>query len=294
MFIVPGYIFCKWKKVSAEHLSTLSAILVYLCAPCMVVASFLSIDFSVTELKNMALFFVITLILQTVFMAALYFILYKKRHISKYRIFSIASVLGNVGFFGQPLVRSLLPNNPEALCYASIYSISMNVLVFSMGIYCLTGEKKYMTIKSAILTPNNLGLVIGLPIYVLGLSKFIPDMLTSSIDLLGRMTTPLCMLILGIRLATVSLKKLFSRPIIYLLSISKMVMFPLFCYACVVLLPLPTSFKASILILSATPCASVILNMAELHHSETELAANCVLVTTLLCCITIPFVTMVL
>lgn len=294
IYIIPGYAFCKWKKVSAEHLKTLSAILVYLCAPCMVVASFLAIDFSVTELKNMALFFVITLVLQTAFMSALYFILYKKRHISKYRIFSIASVLGNVGFFGQPLVRALLPDNPEALCYSSIYSISMNILVFSMGIYCLTGEKKYMTVKSALLTPNTLGLIIGLPIYIFGLGKFIPDMLTSSVDLLGRMTTPLCMLILGIRLATVSLKMLFSRPIIYLLCVSKMILFPLFCFACVMFLPLPESFKASILILSATPCASVILNMAELHQSETELAANCVLVTTLLCFVTIPIITMIL
>jgi predicted permease len=52
------------------------------------------------------------------------------------------------------------------------------------------------------------------------------------------------------------------------------------------------TFKTSILILSAVPCASVILNLAEMHHAEEEIAANCVLVSTLLCFITIPLMTL--
>ena len=151
-----------------------------------------------------------------------------------------------------------------------------------------------MTIKAAVFNPTTLGFCIGLPMYILGLGRFIPDMLTTSVDLLGKMTTPLCMLILGIRLATVPLKRLFTRPIIYLLCVSKMIVFPLFGFLLVYFLPVAESFKASVLILSSVPCASVILNMAELHHSETELAANCVLVTTLLCFITIPIMTLLL
>ena len=72
LYIIPGYAFCKWKKVAADHLSTLSAILVYLCSPCMIVASFTSLDFSVVELANMGMFFVVTLVLQGGFMAILY------------------------------------------------------------------------------------------------------------------------------------------------------------------------------------------------------------------------------
>ena len=59
-------------------------------------------------------------------------------------------------------------------------------------------------------------------------------------------------------------------------------------------LPLPEAFRASLLILSAVPCASIIFNMAEIHHREVELSANCVMLSTLLCLLTIPLVTMVL
>ena len=64
--------------------------------------------------------------------------------------------------------------------------------------------------------------------------------------------------------------------------------FPLFAYGCALLLPLPASFRISILILSATPCASIILNLAEMHRCQQEVAANCVLLSTLMCFLTIP------
>ena len=294
MYILPGYAFCKWKKFKGEHLTTLSALLVYLCSPCQMVSSFLSVDFSAEQAMYLGLFFLVTLVLQSMFMGAVYLLLCRKHKESKYRIFSIATVLGNVGFFGQPLVRALLPNNPEALCYSMVFSLSMNILAFSMGVFCLTGQKKYMSLKPALLNPTMLGFAIALPLYVLGVGRHLPTALTDCVDLLGRMTAPLCMLILGIRLATVKLKPLFQRPLIYALCASKMLIFPLFCYAAVYFLPLPFSFKATLLILTATPCAAIILNLAELHESETELAANCVLVTTLLCFLTIPLMTLLL
>ena len=116
----------------------------------------------------------------------------------------------------------------------------------------------------------------------------------NSMQLLANMTTPLCMIILGIRLSTVPVKRLFSQPFAYGAAAGKLLLFPLFCYGCVCLLPLPLAFRASVLILSATPCASIVFNLAELHRSETVLSANCVLLSTLLCFLTIPLFTLLL
>ncbi len=288
LYILPGFAMCKAKKASADHLSTMSAILVYICAPCMVVSTFLDLEYSPQQTLNMVLFFVITLVLQAVFMLILFFLLRKKYDDSRYRIVTIGSVLGNVGFFGLPLIKALLPEHPEVLCYSSIYVISMNILVFTAGVYCLTKNTKFLSLKSAFLNPSMAGLALGLPIYLLGLGKYIPAPLANGISLLGSMTTPVCMVILGIRLASVSFKKLFCRPFVYLACLGKLVLFPLFCYGLVSLLPVDEALKLSVFILSATPCASIILNMAEMHRSETELSANCVLLSTLLCLVTIP------
>ncbi len=288
LYILPGYAMCKAKKASAQHLPTMSAILVYICSPCLVISNFIRLAYSHQQSLNMVLFFFITLVLQAIFMMTLYFLLRKKYDDSRYRIVTIGSVLGNVGFFGLPLIKALLPGNPEVLCYSSIYVISMNILVFTMGVYCLTKNTKFLSLKSAFLNPSMAGLAIGLPIYLLGLGKFIPDPLVDGLELLGTMTTPVCMVILGVRLASVSFKKLFCRPFVYLACLGKLVVFPLFCYGLVRLLPVDASIQTSVFILSSTPCASIILNMAEMHRSETELSANCVLLSTLLCIVTIP------
>lgn len=294
LYIVPGFLLCKWKKAAADHLSTMSSVLIYVCSPCMIVNAFLQMDFSLEGLGNLGIFFAATFLLQSVFMLVLWLIFRKKYADSRYRVLTIGAVLGNVGFFGLPLVRAVLPEFPEAVCYSSVYVVSMNILVFTVGVFCLTNDKKFVSVKSAVLNPSTLSLVAALPLYCFGVRNYLPDILLDAVGLVGNMTTPLCMIILGIRLATVSFKKLFLRPVVYAILALKLVIFPLFCYLAVYFLPLGYAFKASILIISSVPCASVILNMAEIHHAETELAANCVLLSTLVCFCTIPMLALLL
>ena len=294
MYMLPGFVMCKVKKASASHLSTISAILIYVCSPCMVVSSFISLDFSTDNLKNMLLFLPVSFAAQIVFLLVLYLIFRKKFHINKYRMLTIGSVLGNCGFFGMPLIKALLPNNPEVACYSSIYVISMNILVFTAGVYCLTTDKKYISVKSAIMNPATLSFFVALPLYILHGSDFMPGLVKDAISLLGKMTTPICMLILGIRLATMDFKKLFTSPFVYLICAGKLIIFPLFVFALVFFLPVPTSFKASLFILAGTPCASVILNLAEIHHKEAEMSANLILLSTLLCIFTIPLLSLLI
>lgn len=262
--------------------------------PPLKISAFLGLDFHVQNLKNMGLFFVITLLLQSAFIGMVYLIIRKKSANPKYRLMTIGMVLGNVGFFGLPVVRALLPDNPEVACYSAVYIVTMNLLVFTVGVFCLTGQKKYMSVRAAVCNPTVFGFAVGFPLYLLGAGNFLPEKFVYSLNLLGNMTTPLCMMILGIRLATVSLPKLFIRPSVYLICLGKLLLFPLFSYAAVRWLPLDPAFKASILILSATPCASVVFNLAEMHKCDAELSANCVLVSTMLCFLTIPTLTLLL
>lgn len=78
LYIIPGYIVAKMGKAFADHLSTVSVILVYICSPCMIMSSFLSLEYSAERLIDMGLFFVLTFILQCAFMLILYCIFRKK------------------------------------------------------------------------------------------------------------------------------------------------------------------------------------------------------------------------
>ncbi len=291
LYIIPGYVVCKMKKATAEHLPSLSGVLIYVGSPFLVINAFLKLKFDPAELGRMGLYFVLSLSLQVLFITLLYLIFRKKYDDVKYRVLTIASVIGNVGFFGLPVLSALMPDHPEVLCYSTMNTLTMNILVFTMGVYCLTGEKKYMTLKAALLNPTAFGFVIAFPLYLSGLSQYLPEALTGAIGALSDMTAPLCMIILGIRLATVPLKKLFMRPLVYAACLGKLLIYPLFCFTLLYFLPIDQTLKASLVILAGTPCASVVLSLAEMHRTETELSANSVLLTTLLCFLTIPLLT---
>lgn len=289
-YIIPGFVACKTKIAKAEHLSTLSAILMYVCSPCMIVTSFMQTDRTLYNTKQILLFFIISLAVQALVTGILYLIFSKRYDDVKYRMLTVSFGLGNAGFFGIPIIKSLLPNNPEVACFACVYIVGMNMLTFTIGAYCLTGDKKRMTFKKAFLNPSFIGLLIALALFAINFQSKAPDKLLEAVNLLNKMTTPLCMIILGIRLASVSFKKLFMRPFVYVICICKLLIFPLLCLLLIYFMPLGDVFKAAMFILGGTPCASVMLNIAEMYHGETELAANCVLLSTLLCVITIPII----
>lgn len=293
LYIIPGFICCKTKIAKADHLPTLSAILMYVCSPCMVVSSFMETERSGYNISRILLFFLVSLAIQTLLTFVLYGIFYKKFDNVKYRMLTVSFGLGNAGFFGIPIIEALLPGHPEVACFACVYIVGMNMITFTVGAYCLTGDKKRMAFKRAFLNPSFVSLVVALVLYALNAKSIMPDMLTDAIALLKATTTPLCMIILGIRLASVSFKKLFSRGYVYITCICKLLVFPIICLALVYFLPVDNIFKAAIFILGGTPCASVMLNIAEMYEGETELAANCVLLSTLLCVFTIPILNVV-
>lgn len=291
-FIIPGYLLKKWGKVDAEHSKSLSALLIYVFSPAMIIRSFLNSTFTLESGLNLLWFFLFTLFLQILFMLLLFLFLRKKYDDSKYRILTIASAFGNVGFFGMPLIQALLPNSTIALCYSSIFVLSMNILVFTVGIFCITNDKKFMSLKSAILNPSVFAMVIAIPLFVWNIK--LPSLLMDAINLLGQMTTPICMLILGIRLANGSLKQVFLSKFTYLICLMKLIVFPLFCYLLVYFLPFDYDFKASILILCSTPCAAIILNLAEIYQSDRKISANAIMISTLLSILTIPILLLIL
>ena len=296
-YMIPGFLLSKFGKVKVEHQSSLSGILLTVCGPCLILNSFLSMDYNPDDFKKMGLFFVVIVSLQAISLGILSLIFKRKMDDKRYRVFPICSVFCNVGYFGIPIIKALLPDSPISVCYASTFSATLNFFTYSLGAYSVTNDKKYISIKASILNPQVIAFIIAIPLYVFGVRNYLPALLLNVISVLGGMTTPLCMIILGIRLANVDLKKLFTRPLIYAAAFTKLLIFPMFCYLCVRWLPsslFNDAFKYTVLILTATPTAAGTLSIAEMYHGETELPANSVLLSTIFSCLTIPLLAMLI
>lgn len=292
-YLVPGFVIRKMNKATEEHLPTLSAILVYIGTPFLEISMALSIDFDTKILANMGIFFVITLFTQAVFMAIV-FVLARGKENAQKRVLVVSSTLGNVGFFGFPLVRALLPGVPEAACYVVMYMLSMNLLSFSFGIYFVTGDSKYISVRHLLCNPTTFGLLFAIPCLVFDLKTVLPAPLINAVSTVGNMTTPLCMFILGIRLASAPLRGLFRQKRVFLAAALKLVAYPLFAFGCCSLLPVDPAIRAVLLVTSAVPCASVILSLSEMYRGESAFSANALLTSTLFCFLTIPVLMLLL
>ena len=293
LYLLPGYFLCKVRKIRPDHLSSVSVVLLYICGFALYVNALYGLDPSPQLFAKMGLFLLISLICETAMMLLILILLGKNRRKEfSLRMLSIATVMGNVGFFGMPVVRALFPDAPEAAVYSSMFNAALNILAWTVGVFTLTGEKKHISLRAAILNPSMLACLTGMILCLLRAKDWLPDLLRTGFSTLGSMSTPLCMIILGVRLATMDLKKLFTAPLVWLISAGKLVLFPLFCYLLVLPFPLDPVFKGSLLILAATPCASILLNLAEIHHNGQELAANCALLSTLLSIATIPLLSL--
>ena len=293
VYILLGFGLIKGKWGDPSHGRTVSGILLYICAPAMFLNAFQSMRYNAEDFKRIGLFFLVTLAVQAIVIGLMWLLLRRKFDDARYRILSIATALGNVGFLGLPLVTTIFPNEPIVACYSTMYAMSMNLVVFTVGIYMLTRDKKYMSLRAAILNPSSLSILMTFPFYLFDIR--LPETVMGNVALLGRMTTPLCMFVLGMRLAAVDLKALFTRPYAYIGSALKLIVYPLLAYLLVYFIPgLDPTFKACVLVLSAVPSASIVLSLAELHRCEQENAASTLLMSTLLCVITIPLVLLVL
>lgn len=289
LYMFLGFLLAKGKKAFAAHAKSMSGLLIYVLGPAMIINSFLQIERTEENIIAMLKYFGVSFAIQAVFIGLLYIMLHKKYTDARYRIMSVGGVLGNVGFFGMPVVSGIFPDQPIVMVYSSINVMSMNLIVFTLGVFLITNDRKYISFKNAILNPTTLGIFAAIALF--GFQVELPETLGNSVALLAKMVTPMCMIILGIRLSTETFRDVFGKAFVYVTCALKLIVFPLFAFLCVKWLPfLDNVAKTAVFVLAATPAGAIIESLSELHECEQELSANVVLLTTLCTILTMPAV----
>lgn len=290
---VPGYILVKVKAIKPESISAFSKVLMFICQPALTVYSFNKADFSKELSINLLIFFGIITAVQLIFIGFFYLIFRKKMEDIKYRITTVATTLSNCSFLGVPLLEAIFPNSPNVAAYSMMYFLSMNLLGWTLVSAIITRNKKYISVKSMILNPALLSLIVALPFFFTGFKisavngQFLGQ-LENMINILGKMTTPLCMLVMGMRLATISFKNLFTSWMQYFAVGINQIVFPLFVLGILYLLNVDKELMLCMYIMCACPIASVVQNYAEILGEGQATAANMVLLGSMCSIITLP------
>ncbi len=290
---VPGYLFTKTRLIGEECISGFSKVLLFVCQPCLAVYTFGRLTFSVDKLVSLGIFAALTVAIFTIVLGGSYLALRKRQKEPIYRIITIATTFSNSAFFGIPIIEALFPEtSDELIIYTTVFALVMNVVGWTVGSAIISRNLRHISVKKIFLNPPMLGTIIALVLFVSGIQ--LPTSLFDMITTSARMSSPLSMIILGMRLGTMRLASLFSDFRIYLTIAVKQLLMPLVALTLVLLLPVPREVAVTFFVISATPSASIVLNFSEILGEGQKEAANTVLLSTMLTVLTVPLMMLLL
>ena len=295
IYAVVGFCIIKFKLIKKESIPDFAKFLMYICQPILIIYSFNQATYTKELGKTLLIASGLILAIFILFLG-IFFLIFRKKYQEKvaYRIYTIASCFGNVGFLGVPILEAVFKDNQvalgTALAISSVFLVIMNEIGWTIGSLIISLDKKYVRLKMIFLNPSILAIYVAIPLFLLNVK--VPDRLDSVVTILAKMTTPLCMVILGMRLAVTNVKVVFCNYKTYIIIFIKQIVMPLVMLLFVVFLPIDTPVKQALVILASAPIASVVLNFSEMVGEGQEDAASLVLCGTILCILTMPLITL--
>lgn len=291
LYAVPGFIMIKTRLVSDKEIGAFARLLLYVCQPALIVNSFLQIDASSKSVGEMAIVFGVMTGIICAVLAVMYLIMGKSKN-KRCRIYIIASCFGNFQFMGIPILQALLPEYPEAVALSSMGALTMNLIGWTVGSAIITHDARYISVKKIFINPCVLSLAVAIPLFAFGIK--LPEQIDGMVALLAKMSTPLCMIVMGMRLAASHVHDIFGHEKTYYILAVKQLAVPLLTFLIVLLLPIDPNIRATIFIMMCCPVASVVLNFAEMLGEGQRTAASLMLLGTMLSAVTIPVMTLLI
>ena len=143
-------------------------------------------------------------------------------------------------------------------------------------------------IKKFIFNPGIISVVIGLIIFLTPLS--FPRLVYEPMNMLGTMTIPLAMIIVGGNLGSTELGSMFKNRTLMLMCLIRLIVVPFIIILVLSLFKLPKIIIGITIIIDAMPSAPNTAIFARRYDSDYSLASQGVFLTTLMSILTIPFI----
>lgn len=200
------------------------------------------------------------------------------------RIYRYASIFGNCGFMALPLEEAVLGD--IGTFYGAIYIAVFNLIVWTYGVWLMSGDKSNVKFKALTVNPGLIGTVIGIVILVFGIR--LPNLIATPIGYMASLNTPLPMIIIGYYLGNLNIKKLVSNKKQYLIAFYRLLLFPLVTMFMLYIAKVDPVIAVVCTIASAAPTAANTAMFATLYGKDAELGAQLMSVSTLLSLVTLP------
>lgn len=288
--ILLGYIVAKAKAVPEDSATVLSKLENNLFVPALVLGTFVS-NFTVEKLGTAWKLFLISfaICLVMMFLAVIVARCCSKDNYIQ-NIYTYGLAFSNFGFMGNAVVNAVFP---EYFLDYLIFTMPLWTMIYLWGVPCLLipSEEGKQTIKSRLKSfanPMFAAMIIGIVIGLCGIR--LPDFLTTVIDVTGDCMSPVAMMLTGITVANMDVKKVLSMKSIYVVSIIRLIAFPLIFIGLFSFLPMAQNIVVCTICSLAMPLGLSTLVIPGGYGKDTSVAAGMALVSHLLSAMTIPIV----
>jgi len=212
-------------------------------------------------------------------------------------MWSCCATFGNNGFMGFPVALALF--GEEGLSLTVIISVPFSFLLFTLGakMVCMDQRRDGSAVPvswgKAVLSPINLAMAAGLAVYFTQLQ--LPQAILTPLEYLADVTTPMSMFVVGMNLSQGRLAEMVRDRDAMTSSAARLLLCPLISWAVMRLIPgLDSLVVGAFLINMAMPAATLATFLAEEHGGCTQLAVRTVFLSSLLCIVTIPLISLLL
>lgn len=198
-----------------------------------------------------------------------------------------ALMFGNVGFMGYPIVASIFGH--EAVFYAAVLNVVNTFAVFTVGTILITGKtvngpkfQKKVLWSTPMIAAYLTMLIVALRI------EGIPTWISQPLTMIGNITVPAALLIIGSSMSQLPLRAMLGTPSIYATTLMRLAVLPIAIHFLMRLLGFSDFVVGINTVVIAMPVATYGTILCLRHGKDTTLITEVTFITTLLSMLSIP------
>ena len=284
LFMAFGFVGGKKNIITQGGSKVVADIVLLFVTPCVIVNSFRR-AFDMSELKKLLICFVCAM---GIYIASIILVqlLFKGKEDKVKRVLRFATVFSNAGYMGLPLQEAVL--GADGVFYGSVYVSVFNIVVWTYGVICMSGDKKLLSAKKLVFNPGILGTVIGFIIFLCSIN--IDGIIGDVVSGMAVLNTPLAMIVIGFYLSQSNLLSAFKDKSMYGVAFLRLIAIPLASLGVLWLVGVRGSLLVALIIGASAPTAAATSMFATKFNTDINLSVNIVTFTTIISILTMPLI----
>lgn len=284
ILISVGYTSAKAGLLTKSGVDCCTDIALIISTPCVIIKSLIR-EYDSKIMMSLLKAFILTLAVQALLIVLSHLFIHTQNK-NRLRVLRFGSIFANCGFMSLPLQEVIL--GADGTLYGSAYIIMFNLVIWSYGIFLISGDKSYIKPKKLFINPGIAGLLIGMVIFVFSVP--IPKVISSPINYLAALYTPLPMLIIGYHLAQTNVLYAFKDMHCIFAVLLRLVVYPFAALGFLFLIGVRGTLLVSIVISVSAPVAAITTMFSSKFDGDVALSVDMVSLSTVLSLVTMPLV----